>query len=53
MFLGTAGYAAAHAAKIWGFPPEFAILFGTGCAALLGPGDRAARHPPPGASTSP
>jgi branched-chain amino acid transport system permease protein len=36
MFLGTAGYAAAHSAKIWGFPPEFAILFGTACAALLG-----------------
>ena len=36
MFLGTAGYATAHAAKIWGFPPEFAILFGTGAAALLG-----------------
>jgi branched-chain amino acid transport system permease protein len=36
MFLGTAGYASAHAAKAWGFPPEFAILFGTGCAALLG-----------------
>jgi len=36
MFLGTAGYASAHAAKIWGFPPEFAILFGTACSALLG-----------------
>ena len=36
MFLGTAGYAAAHAAKVWGFPPEFAILFGTAAAALLG-----------------
>ena len=36
MFLGTAGYIAAHSAKVWGFPPEFAILFGTGCAALLG-----------------
>ena len=36
MFLGTAGYASAHAAKVWGFPPEFAILFGTGAAALLG-----------------
>jgi branched-chain amino acid transport system permease protein len=36
MFLGTAGYASAHAAKVWGFPPEFAILFGTACAALLG-----------------
>src|ERR1041384_3413325 len=29
MFLGSAGYATAHAAKIWGFPPELAILFGT------------------------
>jgi len=36
MFLGTAGYAAAHAAKVWGFPPEAAILFATACAALLG-----------------
>ena len=36
MFLGTAGYAAAHAAKVWGFAPELAILFGTGAAALLG-----------------
>ena len=36
MFLGTAGYASAHAAKVWGFPPEFAILFGTLCAFLLG-----------------
>jgi branched-chain amino acid transport system permease protein len=35
MFLGTAGYATAHAAKVWGFAPELAILFGTGCAALL------------------
>jgi branched-chain amino acid transport system permease protein len=36
MFLGTAGYASAYAAKLWGFPPELAILFGTGAAALLG-----------------
>jgi branched-chain amino acid transport system permease protein len=36
MFLGTAGYAAAHSAKVWGFPPELAILFGTGCAFALG-----------------
>jgi len=35
MFLGTAGYATAHSAKVWGFAPEFAILFGTACAALL------------------
>jgi len=36
MFLGTAGYASAHAAKVWGFTPELAILFGTACAAALG-----------------
>ncbi len=36
MFLGTAGYAAAYSAKVWGFPPELAIVFGTGAAALLG-----------------
>jgi len=36
IFLGTAGYAAAHSAKIWGFPPELAILFGTAVAAGLG-----------------
>jgi len=36
MFLGTAGYACAHAAKVWGFTPELAILFGTGASALLG-----------------
>jgi len=36
MFLGTAGYAAAHSAKVWGFPPEAAILFGTACAFALG-----------------
>src|SRR5262249_895806 len=36
MFLGTAGYASAHAAKVWGFPPELAILFGTACSAALG-----------------
>ena len=36
MFLGTAGYVCAHAAKEWGFNPEFAILFGTGASALLG-----------------
>src|SRR4029450_2460164 len=35
MFLGTAGYATAHAAKVWGLPPELAIVFGTACAFLL------------------
>ena len=36
MFLGTAGYACAHAAKVWGWPPEAAILFGTLASTLLG-----------------
>jgi branched-chain amino acid transport system permease protein len=36
MFLGMAGYLSAHSAKVWGFPPEFAILTGTAMAALLG-----------------
>jgi len=36
MFLGTAGYIAAHAAKVWGFPPELAILAGTFAAFVLG-----------------
>jgi branched-chain amino acid transport system permease protein len=36
MFLGTAGYVTAHAAKVWGFPPELAILLGTAASALLG-----------------
>ncbi len=36
MFLGAAGYASAHAAKVWGFNPEFAILLGTATSCLLG-----------------
>jgi branched-chain amino acid transport system permease protein len=36
MFLGMAGYACAHAAKVWGWPPEAAILFGTCVAAAMG-----------------
>jgi len=35
-FFGTAAYAAGHAAKVWGFPPELAVLFATTCSALLG-----------------
>jgi len=35
-FLGTAGYAAAHSAKVWGFPPELAIGFSVVVAAALG-----------------
>jgi branched-chain amino acid transport system permease protein len=36
MFLGTAGYVSAYAAKGWGLPPEAAILLGTAASALLG-----------------
>src|SRR5579883_1250746 len=36
MFLGSASYLSAHAAKVWGFPPELAILTGTATAAVLG-----------------
>ena len=35
MLLGTAGYVSAHAAKVWGWNPELAILFATACSALL------------------
>lgn len=35
MFLGTAGYATAHAVKVWGFVPELGILFGTAAAGGL------------------
>ena len=36
MFLGMAGYAAAHAAKVWGLTPELAILVGAATACGLG-----------------
>src|SRR6185503_13198210 len=36
MFLGTAGYVAAHAAKVWGVTPEIAIAAGTAASAALG-----------------
>ena len=36
MFLGMAGYTAAHAAKVWGFTPELAILAGAATACALG-----------------
>jgi branched-chain amino acid transport system permease protein len=36
MFLGSAGYASAHAAKVWGLQPEVSIVFGTAVAALVG-----------------
>jgi branched-chain amino acid transport system permease protein len=36
MFFGTAGYVSAHAAKVWGLPPELAILAGTLASTALG-----------------
>ena len=36
MFLGTAGYVCAYAAKEWGWPPEAAILIGTLASTALG-----------------
>ena len=36
MFLGMAGYVSAHAAKVWGLPPELAILAGTAASTVLG-----------------
>ena len=36
MFFGTAGYATAHSAKVWGLTPELAVLFGVVCATALG-----------------
>jgi len=36
LFFGWASYVSAHAAKVWGFPPELAILTATAAAAGLG-----------------
>jgi branched-chain amino acid transport system permease protein len=36
LYFGWASYLSAHAAKVWGLPPELAILTGTGMATLLG-----------------
>lgn len=35
-YFGMASYVSAHAAKVWGLPPEFAILAGTLTALVLG-----------------
>jgi branched-chain amino acid transport system permease protein len=35
-FLGSAAYVAGHAAKVWGLPPELAVLSGTSVATALG-----------------
>jgi len=36
LYFGWASYLSAHAAKVWGFTPELAILTGTATAAVLG-----------------
>ena len=36
LYFGWASYISAHAAKVWGLPPELAILTGTAAAAVLG-----------------
>jgi branched-chain amino acid transport system permease protein len=36
LYFGWASYISAHAAKVWGFQPEFAILAGAAAAAVLG-----------------
>src|SRR4051812_49134480 len=36
LYFGWASYLSAHSAKVWGFPPEVAILTGTLTAACLG-----------------
>ena len=38
VYLGSAGYATAHAAKVWGWPPELALVAGVAVAAALGLG---------------
>ena len=37
-FFGMAAYAVGHSAKVWGWPPELAILFGVAVAVVLGLG---------------
>ena len=36
LYFGWAGYLAAHAAKVWGLPPELAVLTGTATGTTLG-----------------
>ncbi len=35
-FFGGAAYACGHALRVWGWPTEAGVLFGAGCAAVLG-----------------
>jgi branched-chain amino acid transport system permease protein len=46
LYFGWASYLAAHSAKVWGFPPELAILTGTltGCALGIVAGSLAIRR---------
>lgn len=36
MFFGSAGYATAHAVKVWGLDPSLGVLFGVAVAAAIG-----------------
>src|SRR4249919_3035183 len=36
LYFGWASYLAAYSAKVWGFPPELAILTGAATGAILG-----------------
>src|SRR6185295_7703458 len=36
VYLGSAGYVSAHSLKVWGWPPELAIVAGVVTAAALG-----------------
>ena len=48
LYFGWASYLAAHSAKVWGFPPELAILTGTLTGGGARPRGRLARDPPAG-----
>ena len=48
LYFGWASYLAAHSAKVWGFPPELAILTGTLTGARARLDRRLARDPPAG-----
>jgi branched-chain amino acid transport system permease protein len=52
MFLGSAGYVSAHAAKVWGLSPELAILPAP-CAPARWAGSRASWRSAARASISP
>jgi branched-chain amino acid transport system permease protein len=50
MFMGSAGYVAAHSAKVWGLPPEVCVLLGTAASAVLALVVKMASRPCPVAS---